>query len=132
MLSVQHKIKNIPPEALANNIAHTLGAVQRNFPRAKIFFSPIIPKYDDGSIDVCDKVNKLMASVCQANDYVYVDTRPLFVRQREVKWERLSSRDKLHLNGAGVAAIAKHLKYAVVTTERALLQPLYISQTTSS
>ena len=114
----QHKIPEISPDALADKITHVLDVTQKQFPNAKIFYSPIIPKYDNGSIVLCDNINKTMAAVCQGNNYGYIDTRPLFVKHKEVKWEKLSSRDMLHLNGAGIDAIAKHLKYAVVSTAR--------------
>ena len=104
------------PQTLANDLAHTLHLAQQKFPNATIFYSPILPKTNEESLQSCDKINKMMELVCQLNDFMFINTRPLFANRDGVRWDKFSVRDYLHLNRSGVKAIAKHLKYAIVTT----------------
>ena len=55
----------------------------------------------------------IMKKVCEEHGYIYVNTRPLFINNIGIRFDRLA-RDKLHLNKSGVIAIAKHLKFAVL------------------
>ena len=107
---------NLPREScqsLANKISRSLHTLQRKYDKAQIYYSPVIPKYNNENIKICDDVNNVMKKVCEKHGYIYVNTRPLFINNIGIRFDRLA-RDKLHFNKSGVIAIAKHLKFAVL------------------
>ena len=97
--------------SVMNSIGKTLHLAQKKYTNAQIHYSPIIPKYDNSNIPVCDKINNAIEKLCKSNHYSFIKTRSLFVNHKGIKFERLSRYDSLHLNRKGIVAIGKHLKY---------------------
>ena len=73
-------------EQAANDIGRTLHIAQQVFKNATIHFSPIIPKKVNKSISQCDKINGLVRTICGSNSYNFIDTRGLFVKNRNIRF----------------------------------------------
>ena len=94
---------------------------QQAFRNATVHYSSIIPKKVDKSIRTCDKINGMIRQLCEfkGNKFNYIDTRGLFVKNGGIRYERLSQRDKLHLNREGIMVMGKHLKYSIHAVQEA-------------
>ena len=118
-----HSGTNDLPEAdsraLADQIGNALNLARKVYTNAVVHYSPIIPKYDNRNISQCDEINEIVERFCgfEGNNFNYLHTRGIFVKGGSIRWERLSKRDKLHLNRSGIVAMGKHLKYAIHTRE---------------
>lgn len=110
---------NIPQDhfnIVINSVARLLHTVQKLFPQSDIYFSGIIPKYSNAYIGVTDKINYAVRNWCRANGYHFIDTRGLFVNSKHrIRFDRLSKNDRLHLNRAGVQALAKYFTFYLNT-----------------
>ena len=105
---------NLPNDSImnvVNKLASLLRSTQQKILNAEIYFSPIIPKYDNKNIEICDKINDIMRIICKNYGIGFIQTRNLFVNRNGIKFERLSKYDQLHLNKDGILAMGKHLKY---------------------
>ena len=104
---------------IANNICKSIQTAQETYQNATIHYSPIIPKYDNKNIKRSDTINNIVKTFCKfkGNSFNYIDTRPLFVKNDTIRFDRLA-KDKLHLNRTGIFAMAKHLKYAIHAVEK--------------
>ena len=117
---------NIPRDStwdISDKLARLLCDTRKRFPMANIYFSSIIPKYDDSYITITDRVNNTIKLWCKSNHIYFIDSRPLFVHKNTIRFEKLSKRDGLHLNKTGVISLAKHLKYFINTTVQHLESP---------
>ena len=100
---------------LINRIGEALHTARKIFPNATVHYSPIIPKKKDDNIKDCDEINETIRKLCGFgdNNFCFIDTRGLFVRDGRIRWDRLSHHDRLHLNRKGIVAMGKHLKYTI-------------------
>ena len=118
---------NIPhdhPNIVINSLARLMHTVQKSFPRAEMYFSGIIPKYSNAYIIITDKINYALRNWCRVNGYHFVDTRGLFVNSKyRIRFDRLSKNDRLHLNRAGVQALAKYFTFYLNTLYGKLSTP---------
>ena len=110
---------------LVNSIGEALHTAQQAFPNATVYYSPIIPKKVTESVRVCDKVNGWVKKLCAFSNYNFIQTRGLFVRNGDIRWDRLSNKDRIHLNRSGVAAMGRHLKYMLHSREEGCPPPPY-------
>ena len=81
-----------------------------------MYYSSIIPKYNNRSIEICDYINMAIKRYCYRIKVHFIDTRNLFVnKETGLRCQRLSIHDKLHLNRDGVMDIGKHINFFVNT-----------------
>lgn len=108
---------------IPDKLAHLLSETRKRFPMSNVYFSSIIPKYEQSYVPITDKINNTISLWCESNDVYFINSRPLFVYKNTIRFERLSKRDGLHLNKAGVISLAKHLKYFINTTDQHSISP---------
>jgi len=110
---------NIPhdhPNIVINSLARLMHTVRKIFPLAEMYCSGIIPKYSNAYIIITDKINYALRNWCRVNGCHFVDTRGLFVNSKyRIRFDRLSKNDRLHLNRAGVQALAKYFTFYLNT-----------------
>ena len=106
-----------------------VNTTQKIFPAATIHYSSIIPKISNSTIDICKRINSTLKIFCLQNNVSYIENTHLFVNKYGIKFERLSSYDKIHLNRSSVIAMGKHLKFHLFNVkqepEEDISQPPY-------
>ena len=86
--AIVHSGSNNLPEMksrdLVNSIAEAPHTAQQAFPNATVHYSPIIPKKVTESVRQCDNVNGWVRKSCTFNDYNFIQTWGLFVRDGDI------------------------------------------------
>ena len=100
------------PDNVVQKICKLLSFLESNLPNANIFYSGIIPKYSNKSINMISYINTCIYHYCLRNNRLNFILHKLFVTKMEMN-DNLYWKDYVHPNRHGLRQLAKDFINAV-------------------
>ena len=104
-------VTKIPTDSIYNNLTKIFGMIKSGTPATKIYYQSVLP-FGDRNTRSIEELNNKVEIYCKANDIVFINLYPDFLRGTAMKKELTI--DGTHLTGKGYSLWANDIRKYVI------------------